>query len=108
MLKPLIIAWVGHVKFNTVPHLEKDMSDKDLKKEAKQFKKLLNLHYGNLVIFRVETDHRNSALSMLTATFVEQARLQKDNKHALRFEKVTYRKKRTAEEILEDDEGTQS
>ncbi|CAE7197636.1 unnamed protein product, partial [Symbiodinium sp. KB8] len=106
MLKPLIIAWVGHVKFNTVPHLEKDMSDKDLKKEAKQFKKLLNLHYD--AASRVETDHRNSALSMLTATFVEQARLQKDNKHALRFEKVTYRKKRTAEEILEDDEGTQS
>ena len=23
MLKPFIIAWVGHVNFNTVPHLEK-------------------------------------------------------------------------------------
>ena len=28
-----------------------DITDKDLKNEAKQFKKLLNLHYGNLVIF---------------------------------------------------------
>ncbi|CAE7402708.1 unnamed protein product [Symbiodinium sp. CCMP2456] len=103
MLKRLIIAWMGHVKFNTVPHLEKlllhlrdawdvDMGDKDLKKEAKQFKKLLNLHYGNLVIL--------SSVAIFTdseATFVEQARLQKDNKHALRFEKVTYRKKRPAE-----------